>query len=63
MADEKKSELVVPLAEGHEHGYWGNVPDDTPNEAYTLAGVTGQLDAEGDAEKPAPKRRSSSSKS
>lgn len=31
----------VPLHEAHEHGYWGAVPDQEPNEVYTVAGVTG----------------------
>lgn len=37
---------VVPPSEGHLHGYWGWVPDQTPNEAYT---VTGQAGATADA--------------
>lgn len=39
MADEKKKE-VTTLEEANEAGYLGVVPDDTPNEAYTVAGVT-----------------------
>jgi hypothetical protein len=39
MSEEKK---YVPPAEGHEHGYIGTVPDATPNEAYTVAGVTSE---------------------
>lgn len=31
----------VPPGEGIEYGYWGHVTDPTPNEAYTVAGVTG----------------------
>lgn len=31
----------VPPAEGPEHGYWGFVPDRTPNTEYTVAGVVG----------------------
>lgn len=42
MAEEKKSEKVVPVVDGPEHGYFGTVVDDTPNEDYTVAGVTKQ---------------------
>lgn len=31
----------VPPGEGIKYGYWGHVTDPTPNEAYTVAGVTG----------------------
>lgn len=39
--EEVPAEQFVAPADGHEHGYWGYVPDETPNEAYTVAGVTG----------------------
>lgn len=43
MADAKNESdvKVVPVADGPEHGYVGYVPDETPNEDYTVAGVTG----------------------
>ncbi len=31
----------VTIDEAHEHGYWGQVPDQEPNHVYTVAGVTG----------------------
>jgi hypothetical protein len=37
VADEK---TWVDPKDGTEHGYYGYVPDDTPNEDYTVAGVT-----------------------
>ncbi|PRX95576.1 hypothetical protein [Allonocardiopsis opalescens] len=40
MADKKPTEKVVPPAEGTEHGYYGTVQDDDPNETYTVAGQT-----------------------
>lgn len=33
--------LVVAPHEGLDHGYWGYVPDETPNEAYTVTGQVG----------------------
>ena len=33
-------DLPERVAEANEKGYWGEVTDPTPNEAYTLAGVT-----------------------
>jgi hypothetical protein len=30
---------TTTLEEANEHGYLGAVPDDTPNEAYTVEGV------------------------
>ncbi len=34
MADEKR---VVDPKDAVKHGYWGYVPDETPNEEYTVA--------------------------
>lgn len=39
MAD--KSPAEETLDEGTRKGYLGTTPDQTPNEAYTVAGVTG----------------------
>lgn len=39
-AETETDKLVVPIHQGPEHGYWGYVPDETPNEAYTVAGQT-----------------------
>lgn len=39
-AGQKKSERVVSIVDGPDHGYIGTVQDDHPNEAYTVAGVT-----------------------
>lgn len=39
MSDEPEKKVIDPK-DAHEHGYWGWVPDETPNEAYTIAGVT-----------------------
>lgn len=36
--DDKK---VVAPVDGPEHGYIGYVPDETPNEDYTITGVAG----------------------
>lgn len=43
----------VPATEAYERGYSGYTPDDTPNEDYTVAGVTKSADkpAGGDAER------------
>lgn len=43
MADENPGKS--PLEEANEKGYIGTVPDDTPNEAYTVAGVTSSDEA------------------
>lgn len=43
MADEPK--VTTTLEEALEVGYLGSVPDSTPNEAYTVAGVTKSDDA------------------
>lgn len=32
---------VVAPVDGPEHGYIGYVPDDTPNDDYTVTGVAG----------------------
>ena len=34
-------ELTDVMATADDKGYFGTVPDKTPNEHYTLAGVTG----------------------
>ena len=39
-AEQLKGDLPERVAEADEKGYWGTVPDPTPNEAYTLAGVS-----------------------
>lgn len=36
----KKDTDKTPLEEATEKGYIGTVPDQTPNEAYTVRGVT-----------------------
>ena len=38
----------VTLDEAHEHGYWGQVPDQEPNESYTVSGVTSEGTAKAD---------------
>jgi hypothetical protein len=40
VADHGKAEIQAAWDEANEQGYWGSVPDETPNEAYTVAGVT-----------------------
>jgi len=49
----------VPADKAYEYGYSGYAPDDTPNEAYTVAGVTGGTDkvvnAPAEPTRPAPK--------
>ena len=42
MTEEKheKQKVTTTLEEAHEAGYLGEVPDDTPNEHYTVEGVT-----------------------
>lgn len=50
---------VVAVHEGHEHGYVGQVTDETPNHEYTVAGVTGGTAHVDDA----PKSTTRSSKS
>lgn len=37
---ESDSKVVAPV-DGPDHGYIGRVPDETPNEDYTVTGVTG----------------------
>jgi hypothetical protein len=34
------SEVQAKFDEANEKGYFGTTPDETPNENYTLAGVT-----------------------
>lgn len=41
MATEKRTDRVIPVAEGPEHGYWGQAVDETDRSAYTVAGQTG----------------------
>ena len=48
----------VTIEESHEHGYWGAVPDQEPNETYTVAGVTGGTANAGDKPNDAAKQRS-----
>jgi hypothetical protein len=43
MADDPK--VTTNLDEANEAGYLGSVPDPTPNEAYTVAGVTSSDEA------------------
>jgi hypothetical protein len=43
MAEQKK--IATNLEEASEVGYLGSVPDPTPNEAYTVAGVTSSDEA------------------
>lgn len=63
MADEqneKPSEKVVPVIDGPDHGYVGTVRDDTPNEDYSVAGVTKAAEAaEEPVSKPAAKAKGS----
>lgn len=41
LADELgAAEVQARFDEAAEQGYFGSVPDETPNENYTLAGVT-----------------------
>lgn len=70
-ADEKKSDDEVPMESGEQEvqakmdeinakGYDGTAVDPTPNEAYTVAGVTsGQPTPETDPELRAEARRAS----
>ena len=48
---------VVSREEAHEHGYWGQVPDQEPNHVYTVAGVTGGTAQSGDKPSDAAKER------
>jgi len=43
MAEDPK--VTTNLEEANEVGYLGSVPDPTPNEAYTVAGVTSSDEA------------------
>lgn len=38
-AEMPKDAKLVPVAEGDEHGYWGQVPDLNDNEVYTAQGA------------------------
>lgn len=48
---------IVSREEVHEHGYWGQVPDQEPNSSYTVAGVTGGTAKAGDKPSDAAKGR------
>jgi hypothetical protein len=37
--DVGQDEVQAKFDEANEKGYWGSVPDETPNENYTVAGV------------------------
>ena len=37
--DHGQAEIQAAWDEANAQGYWGSVPDETPNEAYTVAGV------------------------
>jgi hypothetical protein len=50
--EETEKKVVVTHEDALEAGYFGWVPDETPNEAYTVAGVTA---AAKKAAAPAPK--------
>jgi len=39
-ADAGQAEVQAKFDEANEKGYFGTTPDDTPNENYTLKGVT-----------------------
>lgn len=39
-ADAGQAEVQAKFDEANEQGYFGEVPDETPNENYTLKGVT-----------------------
>lgn len=49
---------IVAPEDAHEHGYWGAVPDQEPNEAYTVAGVTAKSEVEKKPAAKAPTRNS-----
>ena len=38
--DAGQAEIQAAWDEANEKGYWGEVPDETPNEDYTVEGVT-----------------------
>lgn len=38
--DAGQAEVQAKFDEANEKGYFGEVPDETPNENYTLSGVT-----------------------
>jgi hypothetical protein len=38
-ADAGQAEVQEKVTKAEDKGYYGTVPDDTPNENYTLAGV------------------------
>jgi hypothetical protein len=44
-----QAEVQAKFDEANAQGYWGSVPDETPNENYTLAGVI--------ANKPTPENQ------
>lgn len=47
--DVGQAEVQAKFDEANDKGYFGTVPDDTPNEHYTLKGVT--------ANKPTPENQ------
>lgn len=47
--DAGQAEVQAKFDEAEEKGYFGTVPDETPNENYTLAGVT--------SDKPTPENQ------
>lgn len=38
---EDGDKLIVPVEDGEKHGYIGHRPRTEPNDAFTVAGVTG----------------------
>lgn len=65
MADQPEKKYVAP-EDATEHGYHGYVLDPTPNEDYTVAGVTkaareaGKRDTDESASASKPTRKSTS---
>ncbi len=56
--DKLSKDDFVPATEATERGYSGYTPDDTPNEDYTVAGVTGTASAVTDGpRRAAPKAK------
>lgn len=54
---QREDKPFIPVHEGPNHGYWGRVMDDTPDHAYTVAGVTGAGTANV-SDKPSPAHES-----
>ena len=38
--DHGQAEIQAAWDEANDKGYWGSVPDETPNQDYTVSGVT-----------------------